>query len=389
MPRELKLDDPGFDAAFAALLAEERAPEADVAGRVRDILAEVRRRGDAALVDYTRRFDRLELTPQTLRIPQAELAAAAAACPAETLEALKLAARRIEAYHARQRPEDALWTDDQGVRLGHRWTAVAAAGVYVPGGTAAYPSSVLMNLIPAKVAGVPRVVMVVPTPEGKTAPLVLAAARLAGADEVYRVGGAQAVAALAYGTETIAPVDKIVGPRQRLRGRGQAPGLRAGRHRLHRRPLGDPGGRRRRQRSRLDRRRPLEPGRARPGRPVDPDHRRRRLRRVGAARGRGPPAAPGAHGDRPAVLGTLRRPSSWSTTWPARHRAWSTRSRPSTWSWRWPTPRRWWRGSATPAASSSAATPPRCWATTWPGPTTCCRRRAAPASPRACRPWTS
>ncbi len=212
MPRELKLDDPGFDAAFAALLAEERAPEADVAGRVRDILAEVRRRGDAALVDYTRRFDRLELTPQTLRIPQAELAAAAAACPAETLEALKLAARRIEAYHARQRPEDALWTDDQGVRLGHRWTAVAAAGVYVPGGTAAYPSSVLMNLIPAKVAGVPRVVMVVPTPEGKTAPLVLAAARLAGADEVYRVGGAQAVAALAYGTETIAPVDKIVGP---------------------------------------------------------------------------------------------------------------------------------------------------------------------------------
>lgn len=212
MPRELKTSAPDFGSVFAAFLAEARAPEEDVAGRVREIVSAVRKDGDAALIDYTRRFDRLELTLETLRIPRGELEAAAEACPPETLDALKLAAARIEAYHLKQRPEDALWTDQLGVRLGHRWTAVAAAGVYVPGGTAAYPSSVLMNLIPAKVAGVPRVVMVVPTPDGKTAPLVLAAAQLAGVDEVYRVGGAQAVAALAYGTETIRPVDKIVGP---------------------------------------------------------------------------------------------------------------------------------------------------------------------------------
>jgi histidinol dehydrogenase len=212
MPRELSISDAGFEAAFRAFLAEERAPEEDVAGRVRDIVADVRTRGDAALVELTARFDRLELTPETLRIPEADLAAAAAQCAPQTLEALRLAAARIEAFHRRQKPEDAAWTDELGVRLGHRWTPVAAAGVYVPGGTAAYPSSVLMNLIPAKVAGVPRVVMVVPTPDGKTSPLVLAAAHLAGVDEVYRVGGAQAVAALAYGTETIAPVDKIVGP---------------------------------------------------------------------------------------------------------------------------------------------------------------------------------
>ncbi len=212
MPHELKISDPGFAAAFRAFLAEERAPEEDVAGRVRDILADVRARGDAAVIELTARFDRLELTPESLRIPEAELEAAAAHCAPEALEALRLAARRIEAYHAQQKPEDAAWTDELGVRLGYRWTPVAAAGAYVPGGTAAYPSSVLMNLIPAKVAGVPRVVMMVPTPDGRTAPLVLAAAHLAGVDEVYRIGGAQAVAALAYGTETIAPVDKIVGP---------------------------------------------------------------------------------------------------------------------------------------------------------------------------------
>ena len=212
MPREFETSAPGFQAAFDAFLAEERAPEEDLAARVRDIVAAVRSRGDSALIDYTERFDRLTVTPETLRVPEAELEAAAAACAPETLEALRFAAARIEAYHAKQKPADALWTDDLGVRLGHRWTAVAAAGVYVPGGKAAYPSSVLMNLIPAKVAGVPRVAMVVPTPDGKTAPLVLAAAQLAGVDEVYRVGGAQAIAALAYGTETIRPVDKIVGP---------------------------------------------------------------------------------------------------------------------------------------------------------------------------------
>jgi histidinol dehydrogenase len=212
MPREFKVGEAGFQAAFADFLAERREPEEDVAGRVRDILADVRTRGDAAVLEYTRRFDRLDLTPETLRIADEELDAATARCDARTLDALRLAAHRIGAFHARQKPEDAAWTDEIGVRLGYRWTAVSAAGVYVPGGTAAYPSSVLMNLIPAKVAGVPRVVMVVPTPDGRTAPLVLAAARLAGVDEVYRVGGAQAVGALAYGTGTIRPVDKIVGP---------------------------------------------------------------------------------------------------------------------------------------------------------------------------------
>jgi histidinol dehydrogenase len=169
-------------------------------------------RGDEALIEYTARFDGLDLTPATLRVGDAEIDAAEAACTREALDALRLARERIEVYHRAQRPEDATTTDALGVTLGWRWTALESVGLYVPGGTASYPSSVLMNAVPAKVAGVPRVVMVVPTPRGETNPLVLAAARLAGVDEVYRVGGAQAVAALAYGTATIAPVAKIVGP---------------------------------------------------------------------------------------------------------------------------------------------------------------------------------
>jgi histidinol dehydrogenase len=172
----------------------------------------VRARGDAALIELTERFDRQRLTPATLAISAAEVDAAVAAVPRAEREALDLAAERIRAYHARQMPEDADWTDESGARLGWRWGPVASAGLYVPGGLAAYPSSVLMNAIPAKVAGVPRLAMVVPTPDGQVAPLVLAAARIAGVDEIYRVGGAQAIAALAYGTETIAPVDKITGP---------------------------------------------------------------------------------------------------------------------------------------------------------------------------------
>jgi histidinol dehydrogenase len=213
MPIRLNMKDANFEEGFAALLAGKREASVDVNDTVAKIIADVRARGDEALVDYTRRFDRLpELTVATLAIPQADLDAAAATCDPKTLDALKVAAARIEAYHIRQRPEDARFTDGQGVELGHRWTPVGAVGLYVPGGTANYPSSVLMNAIPAKVAGVGRIVMVVPTPDGVVNPLVLAAARLAGVDEVYRVGGAQAVAALAYGTETIAPVDKIVGP---------------------------------------------------------------------------------------------------------------------------------------------------------------------------------
>ena len=211
----IRLDarDTDFEAAFAALLSGKREASVDVTDVVTKIIADIRARGDAALIEYTRRFDRLDgLTAGNLAIPGAALDRALGLCEAKTLNALKLAAARIRAYHTRQTPADERFTDAQGVELGHRWTPVGAVGLYVPGGTANYPSSVLMNAIPAKVAGVGRLVMVVPTPGGIVNPLVLAAARIAGVDEVYRVGGAQAVAALAFGTATIAAVDKIVGP---------------------------------------------------------------------------------------------------------------------------------------------------------------------------------
>lgn len=212
MAIRLDASTPDFERAFEMLLTGKREASVDVNDAVAKIVADVRARGDAALIELTNKFDRLSLTPETLRIPDADLDAAVKACDPTTLDALKLAKSRIEAYHARQKPSDARFTDEAGVELGHRWTPVGAVGLYVPGGTANYPSSVLMNAVPAKVAGVKRLVMVVPTPDGKVNPLVLAAARLAGVDEVYRVGGAQAVAALAYGTATIKPVDKIVGP---------------------------------------------------------------------------------------------------------------------------------------------------------------------------------
>ncbi|SMF83520.1 histidinol dehydrogenase [Tistlia consotensis] len=212
MPHELDSSRPDFAAAFEVFLDAKREAAAAVDRVVAEILAAVRAEGDAALLRYTERFDRLSLTAEGLRLTEAELAEAEAACAPETLEALRVAAARIEDYHRRQLPENLDYRDAQGVRLGHRWTAISAAGLYVPGGTAAYPSSVLMNALPARVAGVPRVAMVVPSPDGRLNPLVLAAARIAGVTEVYRVGGAQAVGALAYGTATIAPVDKIVGP---------------------------------------------------------------------------------------------------------------------------------------------------------------------------------
>ena len=212
MPLRLDSKAADFEAQFTALLNSKREAAADVDAAVAAIIAEVRARGDAALIDFTRRFDRLDLTAEGLRIPQSALDKAVDACDREIVAALELAAERIADYHRRQKPEDLDYRDAAGVRLGHRWTAVEAAGLYVPGGTAAYPSSVLMNALPAKVAGVERLVMVVPTPDGVVVPLVLAAAKLAGVTEVYRVGGAQAVAALAFGTETIRKVDKIVGP---------------------------------------------------------------------------------------------------------------------------------------------------------------------------------
>jgi histidinol dehydrogenase len=212
MPLRLNLSDPGFEADFARLLAAKRETAADVTEAVANILSDVRERGDNAVIEYTERFDNLALTPETMRFTEAEVEAAVAQCDKRTLDALKLAASRIRAFHERQRPAELSYTDEAGVRLGQRWTAIGAAGLYVPGGTAAYPSSVLMNALPASVAGVERRVMVVPTPGGVVNPLVLAAARTAGITEIYRIGGAQAVAAMAYGTATIAPVDKVVGP---------------------------------------------------------------------------------------------------------------------------------------------------------------------------------
>ena len=212
MPTVLRSDDPGFEAAFAAVLGQKREDSADVDAAVAGIIADVRARGDAALIELTRRFDRLELTPDRLRVTEAEIDAAVAAVPVAERAALETAAARIRDYHARQVPADESWTDAAGATLGWRWTPVAAAGLYVPGGLASYPSSVLMNAVPAKVAGVGRLVVTVPMPDGVINPLVLAACRIAGVDEVYRVGGAQAIAALAFGTATIAPVDKITGP---------------------------------------------------------------------------------------------------------------------------------------------------------------------------------
>ncbi|MCB1422269.1 MAG: histidinol dehydrogenase [Nitratireductor sp.] len=212
MPQRLDSNQPDFEAAFASVLSAKREQAADVDAVVAGIVADVRKRGDAALVDYTARFDRLTLEPGQLRISQDEIDAAAGSVPKEQIEALTLARDRIRAHHEKQMPKDDRYTDPVGVELGSRWTAVEAVGLYVPGGTASYPSSVLMNAVPAKVAGVDRIVMVVPTPDGELNPLVLAAAKLAGVDEIYRIGGAQAVAALAYGTDMVAPVAKIVGP---------------------------------------------------------------------------------------------------------------------------------------------------------------------------------
>ena len=212
MARILNSADADFREAFTALLEAKREEEADVADIVSDIIRDVRRRGDEALYELTERFDRFDVRDTGLAVSPEDVEKAKARVPAEVLGALRLAADRIRAYHERQLPADETYVDDIGVELGHRWTPVDAAGLYVPGGLAAYPSSVLMNAIPARVAGVKRLVMVVPTPEGKFNDLVLAAADAAGVDEIWRIGGAQAVAALAWGTQSIRPVDVIVGP---------------------------------------------------------------------------------------------------------------------------------------------------------------------------------
>jgi histidinol dehydrogenase len=208
----LSVTDPDFEARFVALLSQARETTETVDRPVADIIAAVRVRGDAAVIEYTMRFDRQALTADRLRISPAEIDAATASIPAELAAALDLAAARIEAFHHAQMPQDLRMTDAAGVTMGMRWNALDAVGLYVPGGKAAYPSSVLMNAIPARSAGVGRIAMCVPTPDGILNPLVLAAARRAGVTEIYRIGGAQAVAALAYGTASIAAVDRIVGP---------------------------------------------------------------------------------------------------------------------------------------------------------------------------------
>ncbi len=201
-----------FERDFAAFLTTKREVSEDVNAVVRDIIDDIRQRGDEALAHYSLKFDGLDFSKTAMRVTEAEIDAAVSTVDPEVLDALKLAAQRIEKHHARQMPKDDIYEDDIGVGLGSRWTAIEAVGLYVPGGTASYPSSVLMNAVPAKVAGVERIVMVVPANAGKINPAVLAAARIAGVEEIYRIGGAQAIAALAYGTETIAPVAKIVGP---------------------------------------------------------------------------------------------------------------------------------------------------------------------------------
>ncbi len=212
MAQFLNTAERDFDARFAALLGAKREDSPDVDDIVAGIIADVRARGDAAVIDLTEKFDRLSLSAETMRFTPGQIAAEIERVPAAERDALELAAERIRAYHVRQLPEDEVWTDPEGATLGWRWTPVSAAGLYVPGGLASYPSSVLMNAVPAKVAGVDRLAVTVPTPDGMVNPLVLLAAEIAGVDEIYRIGGAQAIAALAYGTETIAPVDKITGP---------------------------------------------------------------------------------------------------------------------------------------------------------------------------------
>lgn len=212
MPHFLSADAPDFDTRFADLLSMKREASPEVGEVVAGIIADVRARGDAAVIDLTERFDRIRLTQETLAVQPDEIAQAVRSVPSDERAALELAADRIHAYHDRQMPHDETWTDTTGATLGWRWGPVSAAGLYVPGGLASYPSSVLMNAIPAKVAGVARLVVTVPTPDGVMNPLVLLACQIAGVDEIYRIGGAQAVAALAWGTDTIRPVDKITGP---------------------------------------------------------------------------------------------------------------------------------------------------------------------------------
>jgi len=212
MPTRLNSDEKGFAEAFETLLNNKRETSVEVGDVVAQIISNVRQHGDAAVIELTSKFDGQDLTPETLRFSADEIEAAANSVSPKVRKALETAHQRILAHHEKQKPQDHIYQDALGVTLGTRWTAIEAVGIYVPGGLASYPSSVLMNAVPAKVAGVERIAMVVPTPNGEVNPAVLAAAKIVGVTEIYRVGGAQAIAALAFGTDTIAPVSKIVGP---------------------------------------------------------------------------------------------------------------------------------------------------------------------------------
>ena len=262
----LDMQSADFEQRFASLVAAKRESSADVDLTVADIIDDVRHRGDAALAELSLRFERIEIGRIGLKIGAAEIENAIGACEKTALEALKLAHARVMDFHLRQKPADLLFTDPLGVTLGWRWRPIDAVGLYVPGGAASYPSSVIMNAVPAKVAGCRRLAMVMPTPDGHINPLALAAARIAGVDEIYRVGGAQAIAALAYGTDTIAPGRQDRRPRQRLCRGGQAPGVRGRRHRHDRRPQRSRRPRRPQRRSALCRRRSswLRPSTTRP-----------------------------------------------------------------------------------------------------------------------------
>ena len=385
--KRLTTTDPTFPAAFAALVADGRDTTSRVDAPVTAIIADVRARGDAALIDYTTRFDRQTLTPGTLRVTASEIDDATASITPALTDALDLAATRIEAFHRAQMPADLEHTDTAGLHLGMRWTPLDAVGLYVPGGKAAYPSSVLMNALPARVAGVGRIAMTVPCPGGHLEPLVLAAARRAGVSEIYRVGGAQAVAALAYGTATIAPVDRIVGP-------GNAYVAEAKRQVFGRVGIDSIAGpsevvimadaAQNPADIAIDLLAQAEHDEAAQSILVTTDPALadavalavdEALQTLPAPPSPPPPGATTAASSSPA---TGTKPSTWSTTSPPNtSRSWSTP--PATCS----------PASATPAPPSSAAPAPKPSATTSPAPTTCCPPVAPPASPPASPSSTS
>ncbi len=381
MPLRLDSREPGFAAAFDALLNSKREVSEEVGTAVASILADVRQRGDEAVIEYTARFDKLPLTPSTLAFSSAEIDAADASISGEVRAALQFAHDRIAAHHEKQKPLDHVYQDALGVTLGTVWTPMEAVGIYVPGGTANYPSSVLMGAVPARIAGVDRIALTVPTPGGVVSAAVLAAAKMAGVTEVYRLGGAQAIAALAYGTDTIQPVNKIIGP-------GNAYVAAAKRQVFGAVGIDSIAG-------------PSEvliiadasanPSWVAADLLAQAEHgggAQSILVTTDAA------LADAAEAEVERQLACCRAPRSRATAGkssapsspsPRSPRRWNspTASLPNTWSWRWTTHRRCCPGSGMPAPSSSATTRPRRSATMSAARTTCCPPPARRATHRA------